>query len=405
MYTIKIMNPEFEGDGVMVDPAAQEPPPTVYPVAMETQPMLLDPARASYLIQLITGVSPFTGNRAELELFLARMDEVQNLVASYRMDEATVRSLKGFMLSRIDIKVLVEIGATSEHDWEGVKDLLKRKYAGARHSLGRTALEMTELRIAPGESYAAFAKRIGGATRLLKRKVQEACIGEEERKWRIFVYEELAAERLERTLPDKIRTWLHVNQVTFDDAIPMVEDLEQDSRESGRERQGRREWTEVMGRPRRTPPREEPAPRRPFTRGPPRRPDPQYGRNKRSADTRERPPPRKPLECWDCGNTGHMARNCPYVYRRAERRSYADATRSYEPMEVNAARIVRRAKEREGTATSSESSGSESTSSGSAGRARGWPRPGERRPGGRKGEDYSRTTGDSKLLRRKAKAE
>ena len=333
----------------------------------------LDPARASYLIQLVTGVAPFHGVRAELELFLARMDEVRDLVAAYPMDPKTARSIKGFMLSRVDISILIEVGATSQHSWEDVRELLRLRYGGTKYSIVRSALDLADCKVEPGEGYAAYARRLAEATRHLKGKVAERCLNAEERKWRNTLYEEMASERLFQTLPDRIRTWIQICVQTSDRKTRSVEELaqlvqarEQDLGGPVRERKTREEpWQEVTRRSRPRPPRRYfPGEQRTtplWTKGPSRErggqgdhrskarevrelPSRRYGdRRDRPGGAGTRPQPRPPPECWECGERGHFARECPYIFRRnrPERRTYAEAARVYEPMEVNATRVVR----------------------------------------------------------------
>ena len=64
---------------------------------------------------------------------------------------------------------------------------------------------------------------------------------EVERTWRAHLYEELVAERWDRTLPYKMRTWIHMSKPPFNAAIPTVQELERDINEWGRERRDRRE--------------------------------------------------------------------------------------------------------------------------------------------------------------------
>ena len=65
-----------------------------------TNPRTRDPARVSYFIQHIMGVSQITSYKTELKLLPARMDEVRNLDMWYPMEWATVGSLKGLCSQR-----------------------------------------------------------------------------------------------------------------------------------------------------------------------------------------------------------------------------------------------------------------------------------------------------------------
>ena len=56
---------------------------------------------------------------------------------------------------------------------------------------------------------------------------------EVERKRRANFDEELAAGRLDETLPNQIRTWIHMSEPSPDAAIPTVRELEQGMKDAG----------------------------------------------------------------------------------------------------------------------------------------------------------------------------
>ena len=79
----------------------------------------------------------------------------------------------------------------------------------------RKMFDFAGVKIAPGESYAAFARRLAGATRLLKFKVMKCFKDEVERKW-IW---RIGGDRLDRAILDKIRTRIHLSKLLFDTMI------------------------------------------------------------------------------------------------------------------------------------------------------------------------------------------
>ena len=321
-------------------------------------------ARAGYLMQVIGSVRTFTGARVELELFVQRMDAVHAQIKESPFDVQTDANIMGYFFSRMDLAVMLEIGASFSSSWEDVKRALKERYGGAKSSVPRTALRTIETRRENGEGIAAFAGRFGEATRQLKAKVADTYADPTEVKWRVKIYEELATEVLMRAVPEKVKTLLRITKpASLEETVALIKEEELEFRDNIRERRSTTEgdWERVERRRPRPPPRERSPPK---GRGPPPRSDRRplgsgSGLARRTGDTKRRPAREWRPACWECGTEGHFARECPYIFRRhrTERPRYVETTR-VEPMQVNACE----AREQATRARSQNDSSSESLS-------------------------------------------
>ena len=93
--------------------------------------------QGAYICQLISSVPIYEGSPARLELFLGRLDEIDGILMSQPIDIASRKALKGFMMSRIHLELLVDMGITSDHTWEEVRELLRRRFGGIKTPLAK----------------------------------------------------------------------------------------------------------------------------------------------------------------------------------------------------------------------------------------------------------------------------
>lgn len=355
--------------------------------------------RAQFAMQAIGAVKTYTGEPGELELFIQRMDALHGQIASFAFDDHTARNILGFFNSRVDIAILLEIGATFSSSWTEVKGLLKGKYWRAKRPVSKSVLAILQTTKRPGEAVGEFARRIGTMFKTVKISVADTYTDAAGVTARIGIYEELVKDYLESNLPEKIRTQVKLQRPTkVEDMVRMVLEEQVEEAEERTERRGAGEtsWTQVVRRRMR---REIPNLRgdgRRFTQSRVSRETGGEGRARntgvRSAQRTSKPKcwrcgkeghiSRNCGGCWECGQAGHMARNCPLVYRRSGEPA---RERFYEPMEVNGMRISRRPAERQqsGTETDGESGAS---SVGTSVRSR----YGERRSGEGDGEPRER---------------
>jgi hypothetical protein len=303
--------------------------------------------RMAYLIHLIDAIGSFTGVAAHLEVFLMRMDATKKLLDQNKMDEVTNLNLHYLFIARISEPVLIKLGIRFSMTWEEVKRRLRERYVGARRPVQRDAVKIARLRREPRESPSDFASRVGDEYRALAKKIEESCTDPVEVTWRRKIYEEMFQEVLAVEVPERVRDKLRGAQPgSLEEAVAFVNDQEIEREETRRD-EGTA-WTKVEHRRPRPPPREwrpTPRPIRPQKeRSPLKR---QRMEERTPARTtprrdvgRERRPTHPRRECWECGAEGHFARECPWIYRR-EKKSYAEAARGEEYMEVNAGRIPR----------------------------------------------------------------
>jgi Zinc knuckle len=330
-------------------------------------------AKAQYLMQSIAEVKVFVGDPGELELFLQRMDQIHQQMIATEFDRGTGANLLGYFISRVDMSVLIDVGATFSSSWSEVKDLLKAKFGGARKSVQKTVLRVLQSVRNRGESVGDFAKDIGDKFRRVKTRVVDTYPDQQEAKGRILIYEELVMELLYTNAPDRIKTSLKMAKPSSVDAtIRVMVDEEAEQLEERTENKVIREdrWEKVRRRPQR---REA----EPWGKKPIRQPEGQREPRKVWAkpEVRRSQPRQGPVKCWkcgqvghisrdcggcwECGQDGHLARNCPFIYRRDSRKN---SGRRGEPMEVNTTLVKRRGRTWQGTGSDSETGSSRSSS-------------------------------------------
>ena len=195
-----------------------------------------------------------------------------------------------------------------------------------------------------GEAWSTYAKRVMEGTRLLRKKVMDKCTEEGEQKWRQKIYEEYAIERLKKAIPEKLFPVQPLE--SLEEVVTAIIEKEED------ESVLRNEWTVVQrkfNQPMYSTPRKQLPQRkeeRHFREQSYRnlhseerhRKDKSY-RNPQPRRTEgrweNRPQQRRQVECWKCGELGHISRQCHYMTQSGEKtKTYADALIN-EPMEVN----------------------------------------------------------------------
>ena len=337
--------------------------------------------RACYLMQVIGSVKIFTGEVAELELFLQRMDAAYNQIQADPLGKETENNIKGFFYSRVDLPVMIELGVSFCSEWETVKRLLKERYGGAKRSIQRSAMRVFEMQKESGETAANFARRLGEAMRKLKTKVGDSCTETQEAVWRTRIYEELAEEVLMRAVPERVKTVLRIMKPTrLEEKVAVIAEEEEDFKESARDRRPVTQggWERVERRRTRITPRgvSPTRNRAPHFRNdrPAARPEHRTLRRKSPArgPSRSYGKPRN-LACWSCNTEGHFSRDCPYIYRR-DRQDRRRSNEEYrgEPMEVNAGAVRGRGRPRGSDRESSlGGSSGESETEGGSGEERG----------------------------------
>jgi hypothetical protein len=151
-------------------------------------------AKAQYLMQSIAEVKVFVGDPGELELFLQRMDQIYLQMTATEFDRCTGANLLGCFIGRVDMSVLIDVGATFTSSWSEVNEFLMAKFGGARRSVQKTVFRVLQTVRNRGESVGLFAKDIGDKFRRVKTRVVNTCPDQQEAKGRIRLYEELVME-------------------------------------------------------------------------------------------------------------------------------------------------------------------------------------------------------------------
>ena len=93
-----------------------------------------------------------------MELFVQRMDQVQEQIEDVGFDAITKRKIMGFFLSQIEMNVLLDIGAIFISSCEEVRTGLKEKFGGARRSIPRTVLKCLQVSRKPRRSPGSCTK-------------------------------------------------------------------------------------------------------------------------------------------------------------------------------------------------------------------------------------------------------
>ena len=78
--------------------------------------------QASIIMQIISGIPTFRGIAEELDLLLVRMEEAHNLITTSNLDEGMKRTIRDYMLSRVDLRLLLDLAVTFEHSSNEVKN-------------------------------------------------------------------------------------------------------------------------------------------------------------------------------------------------------------------------------------------------------------------------------------------
>lgn len=298
--------------------------------------------RANLLMMLTLNIPEFEGDASTLSDFLDRGSALIEQLQAAPGDPATDKAIRQLLIGRVATTIRRQIGVTANTAWEEVAKKLREQYAGGRKPYQRQAVTLLSTTRRKGETPAQFATRIEEGTRMLRARVFETEKTVEEAHRTMQVLELLVAERIRREMPERVKKTLRETEElhTLGDVIDHVRDEDEEFGEAA-ERVER--WVEVE--PRRT--RESGTYRgrsqrytNPGNRGPRREDKPAWSKRNAPArnDLRREPRVKTKRECWECGNEGHFARECPYIFRREQKqRSYAQAVRG-EPMEINCGR-------------------------------------------------------------------
>lgn len=113
----------------------------VYLVGLNAQ-MNYEQAQAMKLANLMTllsSVSKFNGGARTLECFIQRKDLVHGLPESAGLSPAVLKSQHGFMISKINLGQLLDLGLSFASTWEDAKNTRKERFRSASKPAGRVA--------------------------------------------------------------------------------------------------------------------------------------------------------------------------------------------------------------------------------------------------------------------------
>jgi prophage DNA circulation protein len=191
--------------------------------------------RATYLMNTIATVGIFDGEPLELELFIEKMDAVNDLIQANPIDETTDRNIRRSFVGRIAKDVLTETGIQATMTWSAIRDTLKERYARVMEPVGREALGILRTNQGQDETPAEFGRRIGERTRLLRQKMWETQQDEESSRVSVNMMEDLVKELVLQQIPERIRNATRRKATSLEEILLAIRHEDEDSRHAARE--------------------------------------------------------------------------------------------------------------------------------------------------------------------------